>query len=518
MSDQQNTNRNNKTDRRASRYRLRSFFLGVLALCLLLGVHTGLYFLPDSVARVDLYQSNITRVSEETKAFIRELDRDVTLYWLCEGGEGDGQMEIFLSRYTDANKNGKLTLQVVDSLTDETFSAAYAEGTVGNMSILVESELRSTVVDSADLYIYTNDYVDQMYQSTVQLTYSELTTFYQQFYSAYGYYPEDGSSHIYFRGEALLTAAIDYVTAENVPHGYLLSGHGDVRLPDRLQEMLASYDLSPEPLDLSSAGVIPADADCLILYAPQTDLTEAEATLLDGFLARGGSLLLVTDPAVLKNCPRVAALGQHFGLTAQEGVVIDGDESHTANQSVYQLVPDANQSQDVSYLLSANGITARIPYAHGIAIGDTLPAGVTAKAMLSTSDQGNRVSDDGTQKALGEAGVVHVAVYATRSVTLTDGTTGTAKLAWFGSTQAFEDSVAQEVSYGNDFYFTFSLLSMSQSYTSDFQNMDPLELSSHRMSQLTEAPAIVWMIVLVLVIPICLVVVGIIVWVKRRSR
>ena len=62
MSDQQNTNRNNKTDRRASRYRLRSFFLGVLALCLLLGVHTGLYFLPDSVARVDLYQSNITRV------------------------------------------------------------------------------------------------------------------------------------------------------------------------------------------------------------------------------------------------------------------------------------------------------------------------------------------------------------------------------------------------------------------------------------------------------------------------
>ena len=78
--------------------------------------------------------------------------------------------------------------------------------------------------------------------------------------------------------------------------------------------------------------------------------------------------------------------------------------------------------------------------------------------------------------------------------------------------------MAQEVSYGNDFYFTFSLLSMSQSYTSDFQNMDPLELSSHRMSQLTEAPAIVWMIVLVLVIPICLVVVGIVIWVKRRSR
>ena len=32
MSDQQNTNQNNKTDRRVSRYRLRSFFLGVLVL------------------------------------------------------------------------------------------------------------------------------------------------------------------------------------------------------------------------------------------------------------------------------------------------------------------------------------------------------------------------------------------------------------------------------------------------------------------------------------------------------
>jgi ABC-2 type transport system permease protein len=518
MSEKQNAKTNGKTARRVNRYRLRSFFLGVLVVCLLLALQGVLYLLPDSVARTDLYPTNITQISAETKDFIGTLDRDVTLYWLCEDGEADGQLQIFLSRYTDADVNDRLTVVVVDPLTNELFSDAYAEDGVGNMSIVVQSDLRSTVVDSSDMYVYTNDYMDSIYNTTVQMSYSELYSFYQQFYSAYGYYPDDTSSHVYFQGENLLTAAIDYVTAEDVPHGYLLSGHGDVQLPTMLQSLLDSYDILPISLDLTSGGTVPADAECLILYAPETDLTEAEESLIQDFVAKGGALLLVTDPTVVANCPRVAALGELFGLTAQAGVVIDQNEDYMYAQSQDQLLPEANQNQYVSYLLSSNSITALFPYAHGISVASALPTGVTATAMLSTSESGNRVANEESQETVDEDGTVHVAVYATKSVTLEDGTTGTAQLTWFGSTQAFEDSVAAEVDYGNDFYVTFSLLTMVPSYSSEFGDMDPLSLSAGTMSDLTEAPAIVWMIVLVLVVPISLLVAGIVIWIKRRSR
>jgi ABC-2 type transport system permease protein len=247
-------------------------------------------------------------------------------------------------------------------------------------------------------------------------------------------------------------------------------------------------------------------------------LTEAEESLIQDFVAKGGALLLVTDPTVVANCPRVAALGELFGLTAQAGVVIDQNEDYMYAQSQDQLLPEANQNQYVSYLLSSNSITALFPYAHGISVASALPTGVTATAMLSTSESGNRVANEESQETVDEDGTVHVAVYATKSVTLEDGTTGTAQLTWFGSTQAFEDSVAAEVDYGNDFYVTFSLLTMVPSYSSEFGDMDPLSLSAGTMSDLTEAPAIVWMIVLVLVVPISLLVAGIVIWIKRRSR
>ena len=42
----------------------------------------------------------------------------------------------------------------------------------------------------------------------------------------------------YFRGEAQLSGAIDYVTAAEVPHGYLLTGHGDAALPELMLNAL----------------------------------------------------------------------------------------------------------------------------------------------------------------------------------------------------------------------------------------------------------------------------------------
>lgn len=502
--------------RRYAAYRLRALLALVLVCCLLLALNVGAQLLPNRITRRDVSSSVMTHISEETRSFLRRLDRDVTLYWLCENGNTDIQMDVFLSRYADESLN--ILIEVLDPLTDPDFSEAYARGVVGNYSVLVQSDLRNTVVDSNDLYVYTNDYADQIYQSRTQMTYSEINTFYQQFYSAYGHYPEESSTHLYFRGESLLTAAIDYVTAPSIPHGYLLSGHNPEALPSKLEEMLEAYDLTPASLDLEAAEAVPEDANCVILYAPQQDLSANEQAKLEAYIDRGGSLLLVTDPDILQACPRVASLGQRFGLSGQAGIAIENDSTRTAG-SVYQILPIPNQNQPVSYMLSNNDIHVQIPQAHGIAIASPLPDGVSALPMLSTSASGNRLSTDGYQTALEPKNKnVHLAVSASRQVSLPDGTSAQAQMVWFGSTRAFEDDLLVTASYGNGFYLTISLAYMSPAFSSAYEQLSPVEMQGSVMSQLPMGAAIFWIVFTVVLVPAGLLITGVVIRVRRRRR
>ncbi len=127
---------------------------------------------------------------------------------------------------------------------------------LSNYSLIVESDRRVTLLDYTDLYLFSNDVINSLYGKETFLTAAQLT----QFMTYYSSVLKNSVTSRYFRGEAQLSGAIDYVTAAEVPHGYLLTGHGDAALPELMLNALSSYGLST--LDLSAAGQVPTDADC----------------------------------------------------------------------------------------------------------------------------------------------------------------------------------------------------------------------------------------------------------------
>lgn len=236
--------------------------------------------------------------------------------------------------------------------------------------------------------------------------------------------------------------------------------------------------------------------------------------MIRAFLDQGGSLLLITDPQIIGKCPNVAALGQSFGLSAQAGMVADSDPTYTAGNSVYTLVPKANSNQPISYMLSGYGYSARMPYAHSIAVASSLPTGVTAQPLLTTSTSARRM--DGSTP-ISDPAALYVAVAADKTVTKEDGSTKTGHMIWYGSTEAFTDEVAQATSMGNYVYFLFSVRYMSEAFTSNFA-VDSIDMNGYVMSDLTTMSSLVWIGITVVVIPIALLVTGIVIWARRRKR
>lgn len=49
-------------------------------------------------------------------------------------------------------------------------------------------------------------------------------------------------------------------------------------------------------LSLLNIDAIPEDADCLLVYAPTSDLSKEEATMLSNFVYGGGRLLVISGP------------------------------------------------------------------------------------------------------------------------------------------------------------------------------------------------------------------------------
>ncbi len=503
--------------KRSAKIGTYSFVMGVVVLAVLIVANLLVSALPAKVTQFDTSNIGLTEISDETAKFVSEMEEDVTIYWLCEDGEVDDQFRLMLTRYEEAGKHVKV--EVVDPLANPTFTSKYTESTLSAYSMIVESNRRHTVVDANDMYYYTNDFVSQyLYSGTeVPMTmeeFNEIYTYCAQYYQIdITQYP----TGMYFKGEAMITSALDYVTKEYIPHAYLLTGHGDAAPSETLSELVGSMNMDVEELNLQVAQSVPTDANCLILFAPKNDISTHEATLIKDYLNAGGSLMLTTSPEVVESCPNIMSVCGVFGLTAAPGVVEEGDTSYISG-SRFTLVPTVSTEHTATAYVSNSKYKAQMPNSHAITVAETLPSGVTATPLFTTSDKANRVSVADTSVTLGTAGKLHVAVAATKSITLADGTTDTAHITWYGSAEAFTDKYAEASSGGNYYYFGATLSFMSESFSSAFEALSAVNLSGQILSGLTNSSVLIIGVVTVLLIPVGLLITGVVIWVRRKRR
>lgn len=133
------------------------------------------------------------------------------------------------------------------------------------------------------------------------------------------------------RDELNITNALIKITRSSDPVVYFVTGHDEASItskePDGLQfifEAMKNSALEVRPLNLLSAQGIPFDAKAIVIWGPKTELQNNEISLVEGFLKRGGRVLLGLDPDLNGDPHRaLRALFSKYNITIRNDLVMD---------------------------------------------------------------------------------------------------------------------------------------------------------------------------------------------------
>lgn len=231
-----------------------SLVMTAVVLAILIVANIFVSAMPTTLTKYDISSSKLYSITSNTKVVVNNLQQDVTIYWVVQADEEDEIIENLLGKYESLSSH----IDVVKKNPDvfPTFTEQYTDEEVPNNSIIVESGDRYRYISNNDIYETEMDYYSYTYNVTG------------------------------FDGEGAITSAIDYVVTEDLPQLYVLEGHGEGDLPATFADSLEKESVVLNTISLLTVDEIPEDADALMIYAPQSDISEAEATMLKDYTAK----------------------------------------------------------------------------------------------------------------------------------------------------------------------------------------------------------------------------------------
>ena len=125
--------------------------------------------------------------------------------------------------------------------------------------------------------------------------------------------------------EPRLTNQLVRLVRDRNPIAYFTVGHGEYSIDDiqggfsLVRDSLEQKNFDVAPLDLS-AGVVPDNADVVVVAGPQQEFFEAEVDALDAYLDAGGGLLLLIDP---NTNPGLEDLLNEWGVELDDRLILD---------------------------------------------------------------------------------------------------------------------------------------------------------------------------------------------------
>lgn len=438
--------------------------------------------LPSKYTQIDISDQQLYSIGDETKKVLNNLDKDVTIYQIAQSGSEDETISNLLQKYADESKHVKVELK--DPVVSPKFVSEYTSDQVSSNSLIVACGDRNKVVNYNDMYESTMDYNTYSYQTTG------------------------------FDGEGQITSAIGYVTSEDLPIMYTLSGHGEKDLDSSFKEDIQKANIDIKELNLLTEGKVPDDADCLMIVSPTSDISEEEKTELLDYLEAGGKAMIFSD-YTQDDLPNFDAVLENYGVKCAEGIVFEGDNQHYGMQMPYYLVPTVN-STDASSETASAGSYVLAPYAQGIQKTDDVRDTVTIDSILTTSDKAyskTNMQSSNIEKEDGDVdGPFDLGVAITEKLDDDKET----QIVYYSTANLMESQINQMVSGGNEKLLLESLNWMTSTDDSNSVSIPSKSLESTSLT-VTDYDAAFWKICTIGLIPGVFLVAGFLIWLKRRK-
>jgi ABC-type uncharacterized transport system involved in gliding motility auxiliary subunit len=302
---------------------------------------------------------------------------------------------------------------------------------------------------------------------------------------------------------------------------YFLTGHGERDIQNsgnksytRARTVLESKNYTVKSLNLLAQNKIPADALSIIIDGPTQPITSQEMSLLNAYVSKGGSLIVMEDSSLTSNAgkpadPLLDYLTTTWGITMVNDLVIDPSSSQ-----ISYAVENSYGSHPITDKLQTQNMVSFFPTACSLTINGKV-ADVQTTALVSTINtswgetdftalQNNKVSYDSTVDI---AGPLTIAAAAQNSTT-------NGRVVVIGNSTFASDIYFDQ--YGNGDLFINSV-----DWAAGQGNMINLT-SSQPVSRQMRLPSSLTILLLafafVILLPGLIIAAGVASWLVRRSR
>lgn len=435
--------------------------------------------LPSQYLKYDVSDQKLFTTGDQTAEIVKGLDEDITLYLIAQQGSEDATLQELLDRY--AGLSSRIKVETKDPVLYPNFVSQYTSENLSENSVLVVGQNRSKAVDYYDIYQYSMDYS----------TYS--------------------SSLSSFDGEGQITSAIAYVTAEDMPVVYTLTGHDEAELSTTVTSSIEKENIELKSLSLLTEEAVPEDAKAVIIYGAISDISEDEKNKLEAYMEQGGQMVLLlgyTD----KDTPNLDSLLGDYGITLADGLVLEGDSQHHLPNYPYYLLPDIQSS---AYTSDVSSRYVLLAFAQGMTEAADISEDLTYESLLTTSAKSysktNLESENLDQEAADITGPFDLGVVVTKTID----ENVEAKLIVFSSETLLDEQVDSMVSGGNSTLF-LNVMSQLVDHESTV-SIEPKSMSTEYLT-VPSGSAIFWGILTIILIPLLLLAIGGIIWFGRRKR
>lgn len=467
------------------------FSTGMIAIVVALTVVVNLIAsaLPETYTQIDATSQKLYSITEDTEKYLDTLKDDVTLYVMVNKNSKDDNVDRTLQKYASASKHVKV--KYVDPNDSPAFASKYTDSDVTSNSIIVVCGDRSKVID------YNSDIYEYSYDSSYN-------------YSVTGY-----------DCEGQVTAAIQYVTSESTTNVYELTGHDESTLSGDFSEVFQKRFMNVGSLSLLTVDAIPEDCQAIFITAPQSDLSEDDLSKLSQYLGNGGKIYLSIDYSKWNDLTNFKKLLSDNSIETTESLLAETDRSYYY-QSPFYLLPNVENTEVSS---SVAGMTqVFVPYSVGLTYTGEDDSNVTS--FMTTSDTT-------IAKAAANIAAVQSQADAANIASVQDGDTqgqyslgmmvtneNGGELCVLGSAMMCTDSANQIVSGHNATLFNGIVNALVTTDDENSDNAVVIAAKDYTVSNLTVSAnaMLVYGILWGIFMPIVLIIIGIIVWARRRKR
>lgn len=434
---------------------------------------------------IDMTTKQTYKLDTKSVVFLKKLTPQITINVLDTKDEflsysDVGPVVKILEQYPQYNHN--ITINYIDLAKSPNFQNSYPNETLSKADVIVSCGTRYK-------HLTLNDLVSTETDST---TYKQTVTGYT--------------------AEQAIDTALLYVTTSDLPVIDMTTGHSETD-STTLQSVLKKSNYQIETKNLASES-INKNAKALAIVDPNADFTSAEIKKIDDFLTNGGAygknLIVFLDPQH-SNHPNLENYLQEWGIGVQSGAIYD--TSNSINSNPYEVLNGTTDSDTLGTLKSNAFIDLAICRPLNLLFstkGEYTTTSViqtqnTAKLTTSTNFQAQSSDKSGPFTVMAKS--VKATAYNNASVSST--------VLVSGSTSSFnESSLVSTSSLLNSDVLTNAMNKvvggpkLNINLNTKTKDDTALNISAAQQNVLD--------ILFIFVIPICVLAIGFIVWLRRR--